>query len=881
MPESIKVPERTLSNSRIKNLFSSQSLSRRKSKGDKLPLKPNEDGALSPSPSPRILPPNVLAELEAMEVELPASAGLGGARLDEQDEGVLLERLEAFTLNQERLQWLNRSSLNDPDSNAPNAVHTEIETLSSSLVEVCQRWCALITSRQTSIQPIHQKLFLKVRQFEDAEMDFARLLLGRMKEHYRMIQTDASDEEIEDSFKDRQARRSLVTLITNQRIPRFESAIKALEYRYNSLKRLEKQLDQLSRLSQEIQAVFDNSPINEQFSGAIPDICQISAQGDAILDFGVANRSCPRLRFRVSSQVLANVSPLFALVFNPGSIPTPSEFLGELPSVPPTKTPDQTASIFYMPQREENKLGALTTLLYAAHMRIDQVPRSVTFRQFVEITSVCHKYRCITPVAMFVEHLWLPQWNAFFAQKGYEDFLFISYVFGIGRMFEMASKSVILKLRGEGDVLEDRMLPKHVRDRIRAVRAAKLSQIIDHCKEALFQYLPWTSLAQKPKDRASGEFTAAMEQSSLMELRSKTRCPQGSYHCDASNLGFLLLTFNELGILSGVLDPNFNYTRPTYNYVRAVWSFCSLKNLSTRLCAVPSAVEVHGGNCDFAPAFRNSMCDIYNSIKGLNVADVNDYYSDRRNLRFSAIGGTPGAESQPVPPAAPGAPVDYVQLRRLSRVWGVSTHLGGSAPLSNADLPAAQTPPTGPPTAEGSSDNGSVLSTIADGDTAPTEYSDQSRSSAVLNASNLASLDEDTRSRVSTEIDIISGRSSPSPSIVTFGTAMPGIPMSNQVSVTDLRRGIYVQNDAASSETVNTPTLPPTREDEKIYFDQKERKEMLTRADKELIMSKKHIMRIGDERGLPPRREGQAADLDGERSPTARSEFDALELNQI
>jgi len=48
----------------------------------------------------------------------------------------------------------------------------------------------------------------------------------------------------------------------------------------------------------------------------------------------------------------------------------------------------------------------------------------------------------------------------------------------------------------------------------------------------------------------------------------------------------------------------------------------SLKELLDALRLMPSAPQVHPGVCDYAPAFRSAIGDIYNSITGLSLCDV-------------------------------------------------------------------------------------------------------------------------------------------------------------------------------------------------------------------------------------------------------------------
>lgn len=67
--------------------------------------------------------------------------------------------------------------------------------------------------------------------------------------------------------------------------------------------------------------------------------------------------------------------------------------------------------VFSMPQLELNKFDSFTTMLHAAHMHNDEIPRKVQFPQFVAIAETCLGYQCTSPLEIPVEYLWLPQWK--------------------------------------------------------------------------------------------------------------------------------------------------------------------------------------------------------------------------------------------------------------------------------------------------------------------------------------------------------------------------------------------------------------------------------------------------------------------------------------
>ncbi len=218
----------------------------------------------------------------------------------------------------------------------------------------------------------------------------------------------------------------------------------------------------------------------------------------------------PVLRFRVSSHMLAETSPIFARMFlDKADIPshdmddvTPDD----LPP-PPVEVVGQDgmpAKLFRMPQLELNKEDALTILLHAAHMHNDHVPRDIPFPQFVAAAEVCLRYRCTSPLEVFVEHLWLPRWMLKATDDMPDGLLLISYVFGIRRLFTRMTKTVIMNAASEKEIY-DKDWPAEVKDRIRAICAAKRAQIYQACLDAVDDYLrPPAGRGASPPRAAAG-----------------------------------------------------------------------------------------------------------------------------------------------------------------------------------------------------------------------------------------------------------------------------------------------------------------------------------------------------------------------------------------
>ncbi|KAG6367743.1 hypothetical protein INS49_001938 [Diaporthe citri] len=385
----------------------------------------------------------------------------------------------------------------------------------------------------------------------------------------------------------------------------------------------------------------------------------IAPRGNAVLEFAnTGGYGTPLLRFRVSSHMLAETSPIFEAVFG-GQFSHPRildrdlrELDGQVPREPPrsvTCADGTNVKLYSMPQLEPNKEEALTILLYAAHMQNDKVPREVSFAQFTAIAEVCLKYQCTSPLELFVEHRWLPAWVHKATEQQPDGILLISYAFGLRRLFTRMSKTAVLNIVDEEE-LRAKPWPHAMREKIWAVRNAKMAQVYTACVGAVQEYFRPTGQAggvdgagannggqrvgagflpgdDPPRTssllRASSylQTPALPSYVSLFSLTSTPRCPKGDHWCDATSLGWLLLVLNELQLVWTIVNPSVlpdaqgQHSQPPR----------SLAQLLDVLRSVPSPPHpAHPGStvCDPAPAFRAAVNDVYNSISGLTLFDV-------------------------------------------------------------------------------------------------------------------------------------------------------------------------------------------------------------------------------------------------------------------
>ncbi|KAK8122191.1 hypothetical protein PG984_010861 [Apiospora sp. TS-2023a] len=349
----------------------------------------------------------------------------------------------------------------------------------------------------------------------------------------------------------------------------------------------------------------------------------ISERGDAVLEF--ANNesdSHPVFRFRVLSHMLSETSPLFARIFQSSvggddSGDVKEGFVPGLPQTPGEYTWSDGAQtrLYRMPQLELNAHGSFELLLHAAHLHNQSIPREIEFETFVALAKVCMRYQCTSPVEMFVEYRWLPQWLHRAIDDMPDGLLLISYAFGLRSLFTRMSKTAVLNVVDEDD-LQAKPWPQKMKDRIWAVRRAKMDQVFACCSNALQEYLRGPIVPSGTGDgNDDGDYDKILAMGVGVVPSSKPRCPKGNQGCDAINLGWLMLVFAQQQILPHIMQsPAVAHLPPPPGR--------SLNQVFDSLRAIVSPPQGHGGVCEYAPVFRSAINDIYNSVQGLTLFEV-------------------------------------------------------------------------------------------------------------------------------------------------------------------------------------------------------------------------------------------------------------------
>ena len=173
---------------------------------------------------------------------------------------------------------------------------------------------------------------------------------------------------------------------------------------------------------------------------------EIASAGDVILKIPTATGTT---KLRVSSHVLCTTSPVFRAMLGPHS-----QFR-EAAELRTRSTGDP-----YELSIEDDYPYALTAILLALHCRSEMVPVNPAFKDLVELAIVCDKYDCRGGLLPWVD-IWTAAWKPHMLDSGYEEWLFIAWVFGIKEGFDELSRRVILesyidpadgKLRSRGEV---------------------------------------------------------------------------------------------------------------------------------------------------------------------------------------------------------------------------------------------------------------------------------------------------------------------------------------------------------------------------------------------------------------------------------------------
>ena len=157
---------------------------------------------------------------------------------------------------------------------------------------------------------------------------------------------------------------------------------------------------------------------------------EIASSGDVILNIPAAAGS---MKLRVSSHVLCTTSPVFRAMLGPHSAFKEASELRMCSAGNPYEL-----SIL------DDYPYALTAVLLALHCRSELVPVNPGFKDLVELALVCDKYDCPGGLLPWLD-TWTAVWKPTILESGYEEWLFVAWVFGIKEKFDELTRKVILE----------------------------------------------------------------------------------------------------------------------------------------------------------------------------------------------------------------------------------------------------------------------------------------------------------------------------------------------------------------------------------------------------------------------------------------------------
>jgi hypothetical protein len=175
------------------------------------------------------------------------------------------------------------------------------------------------------------------------------------------------------------------------------------------------------------------SPIPGSISTGMSNLkgyCEIARCGDIIL---IVPAGAGTMKLKVSSHVLCTASPVFRTMLGPNSKFKEACELRKCS----VETP-------YEHSLTEDCPEALMVTLLVLHCRSGMVPVDLAFRNLVELAIVCDKYSCPEGLLPWME-TWTASWTPLILTRGYEEWLFIAWVFGIKEGFEELSRKIILE----------------------------------------------------------------------------------------------------------------------------------------------------------------------------------------------------------------------------------------------------------------------------------------------------------------------------------------------------------------------------------------------------------------------------------------------------
>lgn len=136
-----------------------------------------------------------------------------------------------------------------------------------------------------------------------------------------------------------------------------------------------------------------------------------------------------RKAFVVSSAVMCLASPIWSKIFSPAG-----QFLEAAPCYGIREV-----------RFGGDNAKALLLILRIIHLQFREVPEEIRFNDLLNVAVLCDKYDMAEIVNPWIPR-WMGQWESSATDVGREGWLFISWTFGMRRMYEKVAKNLVLNL---------------------------------------------------------------------------------------------------------------------------------------------------------------------------------------------------------------------------------------------------------------------------------------------------------------------------------------------------------------------------------------------------------------------------------------------------
>jgi hypothetical protein len=152
--------------------------------------------------------------------------------------------------------------------------------------------------------------------------------------------------------------------------------------------------------------------------------------------------------YLVSSHQLCSASPVFRAMLGPKS--SFAEAVELRRHQASTSSTNATKDLFEIVVEEHDPV-ALAAVLYVIHGRPQFLPDEISFENLMEVAIIVDYYDCAEVMQPWDEK-WMKQWREYAEKPGYENWLFIAWVFGVQEIFGALTKIFSRKcIRRDGE----------------------------------------------------------------------------------------------------------------------------------------------------------------------------------------------------------------------------------------------------------------------------------------------------------------------------------------------------------------------------------------------------------------------------------------------